>query len=66
MQPTVGRRVKVNFSIDPEAVEILRSYYPKGIKKHGELISRLLFEHRARQEERARRELQATQPAGAQ
>ena len=65
MQQPTGRRVKVNFSLDPEAVEILRSYYPKGIKKHGELISRLLFEHRARQEERARAGLQMRQPVGA-
>jgi hypothetical protein len=43
--------VPVNFTLDREAVELLLKLAP-GLKARGRFISRLIFEHAARQEER--------------
>jgi hypothetical protein len=45
--------VPVNFSLDREAAELLRRVAP-GMRTRGRFISRLIFEHAARQEERQR------------
>ena len=45
--------VPVNFTLDREAVELLRRFAP-GVRAHGRFLSRLIFEHAARQEERKR------------
>ena len=44
----------VGISLDREAAEILRHYCPPGTKSAGRLVSRLLFEHHARLEEKRR------------
>jgi hypothetical protein len=45
--------VPVNFTIDREAAELLRQLAPSS-RVRGRFISRLLYEHVARQEERQR------------
>jgi hypothetical protein len=45
--------VPVNLSLDREAAEVL-SHVAPGFKSRGRFISRLIFEHVARQEERER------------
>jgi hypothetical protein len=54
--------VQVNFSLDKEAYELLREEAPT-TRTYGMFLSRLLHEHRARREERAR--LQQAGPVGA-
>ena len=44
---------QLNIRITPEAFELLQAYAPTR-KGYGELISRFLFEERARREERQR------------
>jgi len=46
--------VVINTTIDAEAVEVLRHYCPPGGRATGKFLARLLFEHHARQQERAR------------
>ena len=46
--------VVVNSTWDREAFEILRTYCPPGRRATGKFLSRLLFEHDARIQERAR------------
>lgn len=48
------RTLQLNIRITPEAFELLQEYAPTR-KGYGELFSRLLFEERARREERQRR-----------
>jgi hypothetical protein len=45
--------VPVNFSLEREAAELLLRVAP-GIKSRGRFISRLIYEHAAREEERRR------------
>ena len=49
----LGTRV-VAMNLDPEALEILRSYCPEGNKQLGQFIAKLLIDRRARDEEKAR------------
>jgi hypothetical protein len=56
-QPYAGRRmdaVVINVTLENEAVEFLRRYCPPGQRTMGRFLSRLIFEHEARQEERQR------------
>ena len=56
-QPRKRRRddsIVVNITFDREALAILKRYCPPGRKGTGRLLGRLLYEHAARQEERAR------------
>jgi len=55
MGKTVSERagVPVSFRVDPDARVILRHYCPNG-EGTGKFLSRLIFEHRVRDEERAR------------
>jgi hypothetical protein len=56
-QPYAGRRadaVIVNVTVDFEAATVLRRYCPEGRKNMGRFISRLLYEHDARERERQR------------
>ena len=46
--------VVLNFCIHKDALEILGEYCPPGRKSHGQFLSRLLFEHHARMQERQR------------
>jgi hypothetical protein len=46
--------VNVNFWLAREAADLLRVYCPAGRKRTGEFLGRLIFEHHARREERAR------------
>ena len=41
-------------NLDREALQILREEIPPGNKHAGQFLSRLLYEHRARKEERQR------------
>lgn len=52
-------RREVNLALEPEAKAILDHYAPPGAYNRGKLLSRLLFEHQAREEakEEARRRL---------
>ena len=45
--------VAVNFTLDREAYEVLRAQAPTR-KGYGRFLSRLLYEHQVRKEERAR------------
>ena len=52
-----GRRpdiVNFNLSLDREAAQILHQHCPPGTKAAGRFVSRLLFEHQARVEERTK------------
>jgi hypothetical protein len=52
-----GRRadaVVVNTTIDRSAAVVLRKYCPEGRKGMGKFLSRLLYEHDAREQERLR------------
>jgi len=56
-QPYAGRRLDatvLNTTLDSEAVEILHQYAPRGRKSTGAFLSRLLYEHQSRVEERKR------------
>jgi hypothetical protein len=44
----------IQINLDPEALEILRTYCPEGNKQVGQFVSRLLVDRRARDEERQR------------
>jgi hypothetical protein len=44
----------ITINLDKEALEILRDELPPGNKHVGAFMSRLLYEHRARREERAK------------
>ena len=55
-QPYAGRApglIPMNFTMEEEAVRLLREYVPEG-KRLGRFVSRLLYEERARREERRR------------
>ena len=55
----------VNFSIEKPALELLYQYSAPGRRTMGKFISRLVFEHHAREEERQRsRETVAMASAG--
>jgi hypothetical protein len=59
-QHYAGRRLDatvLNTTLDSEAVAILHKYCPKGRHGTGAFLSRLIYEHEARQE--AKRELKA-------
>ena len=45
---------QVNFRLDLDALEILERYEPPGSHMKGRFLSRLLFEHAVRVEERQR------------
>jgi hypothetical protein len=52
-----GRRVDavvVNTTIDRSAAVVLRKYCPEGRKGMGRFLSRLIYEHDAREQERLR------------
>jgi hypothetical protein len=51
--------VPVNFSLDREAYELLRQLSPTR-RSYGKFLSRLIYEHQARQDERARLQQQQT------
>jgi hypothetical protein len=56
-QPYVGRRddaVVLNVTIDHAAATLLRKYCPEGRKGLGHFITRLLYQHDARQQEAQR------------
>ncbi len=58
--------VVINTTIDAEAVEVLRHYCPPGRRATGKFLARLIFEHDARMQERARiREILSTALDGA-
>ena len=46
--------IVINTTIDAEAVEVLRHYCPPGRRSTGKFLARLIFEHDARVQERAR------------
>jgi hypothetical protein len=46
--------VVINTTIDAEAVEVLRRYCPPGRRATGKFLARLIYEHDARVQERAR------------
>ena len=47
--------IQVNFALDKDALAVLREEAPT-VKSYGPFLARLLHEHRARREERQRRE----------
>ncbi len=67
-QPYAGRRHDarvINSTIDADAAEILYRYAPRGMRGTGGFLSRLLYEHEARVQERQRLEQeQAVQHVG--
>jgi hypothetical protein len=58
--PMRGAKVQSNFSLDGEARKILEACVPG--RGYGDFVSRLLYEHRARTEERARLQEMAPKP----
>jgi hypothetical protein len=59
-----GKRVcAVNFTLEREALEILRRHTPNP-RGYGHFLSRLLYEYRARQEERERIQKQLAEVVG--
>jgi hypothetical protein len=52
--PSVLPRKQVNFSLDLDALDILQRYAPPGTHRMGRFVSRLLYEHAIRMEERER------------
>jgi hypothetical protein len=54
-KPSPGRAgIAVNMTLDVEARDALRQLCPKGKRATGRLMSRLIYEHLARLEERQR------------
>jgi hypothetical protein len=61
-----GRRLGVvNLTLDLDAIAILRQVAPSP-RAHGRLVSRLIFEHAAKLEERARLKAQLASAIGAE
>jgi hypothetical protein len=52
--PNTETSIQVNFCLDVDAVEILNRCVPQGPHKKGRFLSRLLYEHAVRLEERER------------
>jgi hypothetical protein len=52
-KPDRTRVIALNLRMDLDAYELLRQLSP-GPKTHGRFLARLIYEHQARQDERAR------------